>query len=91
MKGRNRWSPHQAEDCPPLPVPCILHAFSSHLLIDQSTLLEALADEVPGVGPYTAGAISSIAYNQPAGIVDGNVIRVLSRLKLGSFIVAAFG
>jgi A/G-specific adenine glycosylase len=40
-------------------------------------------DEVlnlPGVGRYTAGAICSIAYNHPAPIVDGNVIRVLTRL-----------
>ena len=33
-----------------------------------------------GIGRYTAGAISSIAFNQPQPIVDGNVIRVLSRL-----------
>ncbi|MEX2461144.1 MAG: A/G-specific adenine glycosylase [Paenibacillaceae bacterium] len=32
-----------------------------------------------GVGPYTAGAILSIAYNQPEPAVDGNVMRVLSR------------
>jgi A/G-specific adenine glycosylase len=40
-------------------------------------------DEVlalPGVGRYTAGAICSIAFNQPTPILDGNVIRVLSRL-----------
>lgn len=35
---------------------------------------------LPGVGPYTAGAIASIAFNVPAPIVDGNVIRVLCRL-----------
>src|SRR5580658_6286029 len=35
---------------------------------------------LPGVGRYTAGAICSIAFNQPAPILDGNVIRVLSRL-----------
>lgn len=35
---------------------------------------------LPGIGPYTAGAISSIAFNQPSPILDGNVIRVLSRL-----------
>jgi len=35
---------------------------------------------LPGVGRYTAGAIASIAYNQPAGIVDGNVSRVLLRI-----------
>lgn len=33
-----------------------------------------------GVGPYTAGAILSIAYNQPEPAVDGNVYRVYSRL-----------
>jgi A/G-specific adenine glycosylase len=36
--------------------------------------------EIPGVGPYTAGAILSIAYNLPVPIVDGNVERVLTRL-----------
>lgn len=36
--------------------------------------------ELPGIGRYTAGAICSIAYNQPAPILDGNVIRVLTRL-----------
>jgi A/G-specific adenine glycosylase len=35
---------------------------------------------LPGIGRYTAGAILSIAYNQPAPIVDANVIRVLSRV-----------
>ncbi len=34
---------------------------------------------LPGIGRYTAGAVCSIAYNQPAPILDGNVIRVLSR------------
>ena len=33
-----------------------------------------------GIGTYTAAAISSIAYNKPFAVVDGNVIRVLSRL-----------
>ncbi len=40
---------------------------------------EALA-ELPGVGPYTVGALRSIAFKEPAAIVDGNVRRVLSRL-----------
>lgn len=35
---------------------------------------------LPGVGPYTAGAVSSFAFDQPAPIVDGNIARVLSRL-----------
>lgn len=34
---------------------------------------------LPGIGPYTAGAICSIAYNQPTPVVDGNVVRVLAR------------
>jgi A/G-specific adenine glycosylase len=35
---------------------------------------------LPGIGRYTAGAIASIAYNEAAPILDGNVIRVLTRL-----------
>lgn len=35
---------------------------------------------IHGIGPYTAGAIASIAYDVPVPAVDGNVIRVLSRL-----------
>ena len=35
---------------------------------------------LPGIGAYTAGAICSIAFNQPTPAVDGNVLRVLSRL-----------
>jgi A/G-specific adenine glycosylase len=36
--------------------------------------------ELPGVGPYTAAAVLSIAYDLPHAAVDGNVVRVLSRL-----------
>ncbi len=43
-----------------------------------SSFDEALA--LPGVGRYTAGAILSIAFGQPHAVVDGNVIRVFSRL-----------
>jgi A/G-specific adenine glycosylase len=39
---------------------------------------DALA--LPGIGRYTAGAICSIAFNQPTPILDGNVIRVLTRI-----------
>jgi A/G-specific adenine glycosylase len=35
---------------------------------------------LPGIGRYTAGAISSMAFRQPEPILDGNVIRVLSRI-----------
>lgn len=35
---------------------------------------------LPGVGRYTAGAVASIAFNLPEPVLDGNVIRVLTRL-----------
>jgi A/G-specific adenine glycosylase len=35
---------------------------------------------LPGIGPYTAAAILSIAYGAPRAVVDGNVARVLARL-----------
>ncbi len=35
---------------------------------------------IPGIGPYTAAAISSIAFEQKEGVVDGNVKRILSRI-----------
>ncbi|GLV14545.1 adenine DNA glycosylase [Alicyclobacillus hesperidum] len=34
---------------------------------------------LPGVGPYTAGAVMSIAFNRPQPAVDGNVLRVMAR------------
>ncbi len=36
--------------------------------------------ELPGIGPYTAAAIASIAFDEPAAVVDGNVVRILARL-----------
>lgn len=36
--------------------------------------------KMPGIGPYTAGAVGSIAYGLPVPAVDGNVLRVISRL-----------
>jgi A/G-specific adenine glycosylase len=41
--------------------------------------IEALR-ALPGIGRYTAGAIASIAFDQPAPVVDGNVMRVLARV-----------
>ena len=35
---------------------------------------------IKGIGRYTAGAIASICYDVPAPIVDGNVLRLISRL-----------
>lgn len=36
---------------------------------------------IPGIGPYTAGAIASIAFGSAAPLVDGNVIRVFCRIR----------
>jgi len=41
---------------------------------------EAELLKLAGVGPYTAAAITSIAHNKPANIIDGNVERVIARL-----------
>jgi len=60
-----------------------LHRAAKHITTTLAgnfpTTPETLLD-LPGVGPYSAGAIASIAFNQPAPLVDGNVQRVLSRL-----------
>ena len=37
---------------------------------------------LPGIGPYTAGAVASIAFGRRVAAVDGNAARVLSRLFL---------
>jgi sugar fermentation stimulation protein len=37
--------------------------------------------KLPGIGSYTAGAIASIAFGRPVPAVDGNVLRILSRLR----------
>jgi len=58
-----------------------LHKAAGMLTGDFPDTVEALM-VLPGIGRYTAGAIASIAFGKRAPIVDGNVIRVLSRLFL---------
>ena len=41
-----------------------------------------LLETLPGIGRYTAGAIASIAFGCPVPAVDGNVLRVMSRLTM---------
>jgi A/G-specific adenine glycosylase len=38
-------------------------------------------EELPGFGPYTSRSVASLAFEEPVGVVDGNVIRVLSRVN----------
>ncbi|UWQ95978.1 A/G-specific adenine glycosylase [Rhodobacteraceae bacterium M385] len=41
---------------------------------------EAALLSLPGIGPYTAAAVASIAFDQPAPVMDGNIERVMARL-----------
>jgi len=60
-----------------------LHAAAQQLLAEGKTQLpsnlEALL-ALPGFGPYTAGAVASMAFGLPVPAVDGNVLRVFARL-----------
>ncbi len=38
--------------------------------------------KLPGIGSYTAGAVASIAFGRPVPAVDGNVLRILSRVRM---------
>ncbi|MCD8327210.1 MAG: A/G-specific adenine glycosylase [Lachnospiraceae bacterium] len=53
----------------------VMEEYGGSLPREKAELLK-----LPGIGPYTAGAISSIAYGKVAAAVDGNVLRVLSRV-----------
>jgi len=53
----------------------IMHQFNGMIPSTKEELLS-----LPGIGLYTAGAILSIAFEKPAPILDGNVVRVLSRV-----------
>ena len=60
-----------------------LHKCAKLLVSDHGGQFPQTAAELrklPGIGDYTAGAIASIAFEQPEPAVDGNVLRVLSRL-----------
>ncbi|MFC2049501.1 A/G-specific adenine glycosylase, partial [Chlamydiota bacterium] len=51
---------------------------AEHFGAELPSTAEMLA-EIPGIGPYTRGALLSFAFRQKAAAVDGNVLRVLSR------------
>jgi A/G-specific adenine glycosylase len=60
-----------------------LHAAAQIVVADYDGKLprsDAELIKLPGIGRYTAGAIASIAFDQPVPILDGNIIRILSRL-----------
>ncbi len=53
----------------------VMEQHAGQLPADHATLMQ-----LPGVGRYTAGALASLAFDQHAPILDGNVARVLCRL-----------
>lgn len=60
-----------------------LHAAARTVMADLNGRLPTTAatlQQLKGIGPYTAGAIASIAYDERVPVLDGNVIRVLTRL-----------
>ncbi|CAN0438824.1 unnamed protein product [Ectocarpus sp. 12 AP-2014] len=62
----------------------MLHEGAKKVVSDHSGCLPGTAKELkdlPGIGPYTAGAVASIAFGECEPLVDGNVIRVLARLR----------
>ncbi len=57
---------------------------AKYVMAEMGGTFPRTADElrkIPGVGPYTSRAIASQACGEPVAVVDGNVIRVLSRLR----------
>jgi A/G-specific adenine glycosylase len=61
----------------------MLHAAAKVIVKENAGVLPGSSEglrELPGIGRYTAAAIASIAYNEPAAVVDGNVERVLQRV-----------
>ncbi len=60
-----------------------LHAAAKALEMQHGGRLPATREELerlPGLGAYTAGAVASIAFGEREPVVDGNVVRVLTRL-----------
>ena len=53
------------------------------IMAEYSGIFPNMHDEIlrlPGIGPYTAGAVASICFGLPTPAVDGNVLRVISRV-----------
>jgi len=69
-------------------IPCAKKVVEDFNGVFPKTYKEALT--LPGVGPYTAGAILSIAYNKKIAAVDGNVKRVYARLQGLRLDISAF-
>ena len=55
---------------------CIMQEHGGEMPDSYEELLK-----LPGIGSYTAGAVASIAYGRPVPAVDGNVLRVIARIR----------
>lgn len=61
-----------------------MHRAARQVVYEGKGVFPANAEELqklPGVGPYTARAIASMAFEEPVAVLDGNVFRVISRLE----------
>ena len=56
----------------------LVRKFPPHGALPNSV---AALEEIPGIGPYTAGMIASVCFGAATPVVDGNVLRVLSRMR----------
>lgn len=62
----------------------MLHKAAQTVVAQEAGMMPATADELrklPGIGSYTAAAVASIAHGEHVAVVDGNVERVLSRIR----------
>lgn len=61
------------------------------IMSDHNGLMPEEYDEIlklNGIGSYTAGAVASIAYGKPVPAVDGNVLRVISRIRADDALIS---
>lgn len=66
----------------------LLHSCAQAIVNQHKGKIPATAaelEDLPGIGKYTAGAIASIAFNQAVPLLDGNVTRVVARLRSVGF------
>ena len=62
----------------------MLHKAAQAVVAQRDGIMPATSEELrklPGIGSYTAAAVASIAHGEPVAVVDGNVERVLSRIR----------
>ena len=60
-----------------------LHKGANYVMVNYGGMLPTTRAEllkIPGIGPYTSAAIASFAFTQKEAVVDGNVLRVMTRI-----------